>query len=659
MLGIIEKIDGKFTRNNIFLEQAKYSGSKDSTCYKSYIKCGAPFFKDALGTSAPFNEDYKLRRKCHEFFPFDLPETRSRWKTKEKVALITGIKEQMISHIKSQQSRNLCGATRQTRGKFQKLKFISKSLDLQNSSMVDIYESVQKDYQDFTINWNLISFSSLQSNHSVPECMGMWFSYLRPDINREPFTDEENQRLANILVNNDFNSWEDIAAQLDRRTSLQTFVYFHANFGRYYPSHIRWTKDEDAKLLQSIEKHSVNNVINWSKVGQILPTRNKSQCYNRYQVLVKSQSLKKGVFDLKENRTILEYVKAHGENALKQMPKNILPGRSLLQVKSHYNHALKHKGTVHPWTREEDKKLVDFVSKDGTNNWRGIAEILKTHSRVSCRTRYFTISKFLANNKDKTIADVPSKHKKKTGVQKAAEENQSEDEDIEMLENDSASNEIKDNKTRAIEKFKKQQPKMFKLMSTTFSYDLSAREISTDNTKLLVLMCLLKFEEKALSTRRPYLFTPNQLDKLREIAQLELNDTLLNEVRFVTTHTQFLLPPNYNTTVGLRAIEIKMQDETFDKDSVTTSTQPNSAYSEALENFQKLFFSLFYWSAMLKKVDIDKLNEIHFMKYPKKGMSASDIFNQLSQRRLPLAAGFSLKSSSGSEKYPRCKRRKT
>lgn len=174
LYAMLEKIDTQYRLNNIFLEQAKSGEGKDSSQFKTgYTKCGAPFFKDATGRPAPFNVDYKHRKNVlKQFFPFDMPVTSTRWKTSEKVALIGGVKRQMIDHIKSKQSQKLCKDTRQTRGKLQKLKFIASNKDMSESPMNDIFYSIQSDHPDFAINWNIVSFNDLHSNHSVSECMG-------------------------------------------------------------------------------------------------------------------------------------------------------------------------------------------------------------------------------------------------------------------------------------------------------------------------------------------------------------------------------------------------------------------------------------------------------------------------------------------------------
>jgi hypothetical protein len=108
---------------------------------------------------------------------------------------------------------------------------------------------------------------------------------------------------------------------------LQTFVHFHASFSRICPSNVRWNEYEDTLLMDAVEKFTVSGVINWGKVGSALPARNKTQCYNRYVILSKSQNQKKGTFSRQEDRKILEYIARMGERAFKDMPSDFLPGR--------------------------------------------------------------------------------------------------------------------------------------------------------------------------------------------------------------------------------------------------------------------------------------------------------------------------------------------
>lgn len=614
---------------------------EESNYKTGYAICGAPFFKDALGHPAPVNDDYRFRKNvAKEFFPFDLPPTTSRWKTREKVALITGVKQQMVDHIKSQQSRRLC-TERKTRTTFQKMKYISHNQDLIQSPIIDVYHTIQNDYPDFAINWNLISFSDLHSNHSVSECMGMWFSYLCPDLNREPFSEEENQILEAILVQNSIRSWDEVANQLDRRSPLQTFVHVQSVFSRLC-SNVRWTQEEDDKLLCAMDQYSVNGIINWGKVGQVIPQRSKTQCYNRYQT-IKCPAAKKGVFTKQENRAIMEYVEGYGDNAFKNMPNNFLPGRSIIQIRNHYRIALKHNGTILPWTKEEDAKLMAYVEERGTNDWSAIAQSLQTHNRISCRTRYLTITNFLKKNPGLTVADVPTRLKRVTAAQKAKEPSDPEEkEDPESV--------------AAILKFKSQQADLYNLFRQSFNFDFSAREMKIDNVKLLVLMWMFRVQKYIIPDRRIHQFTVGQIAKLRENMKFKIEEEIVDEMKFIRKHTQFLMPPNYNTIVGLRYITIKKNEEPLDENIVSVA-DPSKRHSEALLDFQKLYFSLFYWSAMLTKMKTNDICRTHFVKDQSSGeTSISGFLAQFSGREL-LASG-ALKRSSTRKSHSKAKKAK-
>jgi len=640
LMEMIQKIDVQFNINKAFLERAKSSGTKDANSFKTtYIKCGAPFFKDAHGDPAPINEEYK-QRKSTEFFPYEMPYTSPRWKTREKIALINGVKNQMVDFIKTQQSKKICLEAKRTRSKMQKLKFISTSQDLQSTPIFNIYSTIQSDYPEFTINWGLISFNDLHSTHSEFECAGMWNSYLRPDINREPFTLEEANLLINAALENENCDWEAIASLLNNRSALQTFIHYFTSLTRLCPGNIRWAPDEDEKLMQLTEKHSYGGVINWTKVGQVMESRNKTQCYNRYLIISKQNNSKKGTFTLQENRKILEYVKLYGEDFSKLLPE-ILPGRSTVQIKTHYNVALKHKGNVFPWTREEDKLLMDFVEKEGTNKWFQIADTLETHNRLSCRTRYLTITKFLKKNPNSTLEEVPSKLKAITAASKALKKESSDADD--GGDNDEGDvNQQAPGTSMArlsgipVEIFKSRNRDLYNLLRTSYNYDLSNREVKASNIHILLLKELLQIDDSAMKGRRVQMFTKNQLSKLNEALETKMDRHLMSEIKFATKHTQFLLPPSYSTIIGLRAVAIKIHEDPLPVKVTSESINMSPAYHKALEDFQKFFFSIFYWPAMLSKLDTDELNKMHFLKDSNQHAARNDVVRVLNKRKLAM-----------------------
>lgn len=593
------KIDSRLQTLESFLEHARCHDVKDAKSYKhTYIKCGMPYFKDALFYPAPENQDYKHRKNVlKEMFPFDLPSANVKWKTKEKVDLVNGIKNQMVDYIKLQQSKKIC-QEKKTRGKMQKLRFISHNQDLNEMTISNLYETIQNDYPDFQINWNLVSFNDLQSTHTVTECMGMWYSYLRPDINRAPFTEEENAILVHLAQEYNYQNWHEIAQQLDRRTSLQTYSYFASELTQICPQNVRWTPEEDTLLLDAIKKFKTGSTILWSRIGTMIPNRNKTQCYNRYLVMNRNIQTKKGVFSPQENRILLNYVAKYGADFSK-MPHDLLPDRSIPQIKNHYNVALKHKGTVYPWTHEEDKQLMEFVKKEGTNNWRKIADMLGTHNRLSCRTRYLTISKFLAKNPKKTIDDVPSRLKTVTSVHRAMEESDEEVEAKSINVNNGAFGKL------SSEVFKIKFSQLYNMMRTAYGYTLNVQGINIDTSMFLMLKSLLGIQHYGLQRKFSYAFTNTQYSKLNSALASELDNDLLLEIIQAKRVSRFMVPLNFYTAVGLRSVAVKVHEDPVEETERPSDT--TEEYKAALKTFQEMFVSLFYWPAMLSKLDRKEL----------------------------------------------------
>ncbi|KAG5680827.1 hypothetical protein PVAND_010309 [Polypedilum vanderplanki] len=612
---IKSNLDDRLNILEQYLEDIKHI-DKDSAILKTtYVKCGAPFFKDALCYPAPENEDFKHRKNVlKEYFPFDVSNKSSSWENEEKTQLLEGIKNQMINYIQSQQSKKVCQDTKKTRGKMKKIKFIFTSKDLQETPMLKLYEMIQNEYSDFWfngINWNLISFNSLEGKHTVSECMGMWHSYLRPDINREPFTDEENAILAHAVIENKHQNWNLIANQLENRTSLQTFVHYNSERSRLCPPNIRWTTEEDQKLLDAVKKHTRGKDILWHNIGTAIENRNKTQCYNRYLILMRQRdSQQKGVFKPHEDRILLDFVAKHGTDFSKMDP-NLLPNRSIVQIKNHYNVALKHKGKVNPWTREEDQKLLDFVKEEGTNSWYKIAEILKTHNRLSCRTRYTTIQKFLKKNPDKTFVDAPSRLKTVTAVHRAI---QSDDEEISDDDSQEIKNTYRPSKSfgmLSFEEFKIRNIQLYSLMKTNYNYRLIVRELNIDAAKFVSMKQLLDIDDSAMKNKSLFILTKDQHQKLKEVLSFQLSQEFVKEINNIRQNYNFYLPPNYNTSIGLRAIRIKLNEEAVLPKIIDEKSNENK---QALERFQKLFYSLFYWPAMISKMRESELRSNYLIR---------------------------------------------
>lgn len=129
--------------------------------------------------------------------------------------------------------------------------------------------------------------------------------------------------------------------------------------------------------------------------------------------------IKKDKFSVEEDCKLTAAVKEYGTNFHK-FPRDLLPGRTLVQIRNRYNNVLKFVGENKPWSSISDKQLMEFHEKYSSKNWAKIAEEMtnwaknvdemKIFSRFSCRSRYLTITRYLEKYPDRTIDDVPTKN---------------------------------------------------------------------------------------------------------------------------------------------------------------------------------------------------------------------------------------------------------
>lgn len=123
--------------------------------------------------------------------------------------------------------------------------------------------------------------------------------------------------------------------------------------------------------------------------------------------------IKKEKFTVEEDCIITAAVKQYGTN-FNKFSTNLLPGRTLVQIRHRYSNVLKHVSNFKEWTVEDDVKLMELTQELGTSNWVNISKQLIHHTRLSCRSRYVTISKFLEKNPHCEVKDVPRRARKQS-----------------------------------------------------------------------------------------------------------------------------------------------------------------------------------------------------------------------------------------------------
>lgn len=198
----------------------------------------------------------------------------------------------------------------------------------------------------------------------------------------------------------------------------------------------KWTKEDDQRLVEVIERNTINGQINWSNVMIHFPQKPRTTLQSRYTYSLNPRinrsmyytivfvlyliqiKLKLYLFPYyiepftpEEDLLLLAAVKEYGTK-FSYIPRTLFPNRTSVQLRTRYRNTLVHRHKQKSWSLEDDAKLMDCVTKYGTKSWKKCEEVVMNHSRISCRTRFLVISKFFEQNPGATLADIKRKKMK-------------------------------------------------------------------------------------------------------------------------------------------------------------------------------------------------------------------------------------------------------
>ncbi|XP_013104164.1 snRNA-activating protein complex subunit 4 [Stomoxys calcitrans] len=355
-----------------------------------YLK-GNIFFKDYNCRNCPDNPDYKARKREGEMFPMDLDlKGRHMWSIKDKKGLVEGIKEQIIDHLKT----------------IGKMTSVRVSKEINSEKLVKLLQMVG---EDFSIDWDVISKHNVIHRHSPTSCEAMWNVYLHPSLKRSKWTEKENELLGEVVKKHNFQNWEAIAKEIEGRSDFQCFIqYLNYVYYKIREKICKWTKEDDKRLIKVIESNNINGIINWSNVMVHFPQRPRSTLQHRYTYTLNPR-INRSPFTPEEDLLLLAAVKEYGTK-FSHFPRSLFPNRTSVQLRARYQNTLQYRNQRSNWTLEEDEKLMKFVAENGTF-WRRCQDTIRTHSRISCRSRYLAITKFLNDHPGATLADMNRRKK--------------------------------------------------------------------------------------------------------------------------------------------------------------------------------------------------------------------------------------------------------
>ena len=160
---------------------------------------------------------------------------------------------------------------------------------------------------------------------------------------------------------------------------------------------IPWTKEEDEQL-----KHLILNYENlsWEIISEKIKGRTPNQCMCRWKNSL-NPIIKKGKWDLNEDKIIIEYVKKKGEGNWNQIQSSLV-GRTTKQIRERYINHLKNKilndneSINFKWNEKLDIELIqNYIIYEGS--FVKISENLKGTTPNMVKNRFYSLLRQCVN----------------------------------------------------------------------------------------------------------------------------------------------------------------------------------------------------------------------------------------------------------------------
>jgi 3-keto-L-gulonate-6-phosphate decarboxylase len=233
------------------------------------------------------------------------------------------------------------------------------------------------------IDW--VAVAALVPGRTNLQCRSRWIHFLDLAIGKKvgKWTPEENTKLAEAVKRHG-TDWVAVAALVPGRTNVQCHHRWTQTLDRIGKKGVKWTQEEDAKLIEAVKNHGTA----WVAVAALVPGRANEQCRKRWtHTLDLAIGKKVGKWTPEENTKLAEAVKRHGTDWVAVAA--LVPGRMNNQCCQRWTDTLDpdigKKGVK--WTQEENTKLIEAVKKHGTA-WVAVAALVHGRTKKQCRRRW-------------------------------------------------------------------------------------------------------------------------------------------------------------------------------------------------------------------------------------------------------------------------------
>jgi hypothetical protein len=164
---------------------------------------------------------------------------------------------------------------------------------------------------NYGIDWTCLP-ESLRT-FSQTELLSRYHNVLRADLNRGPWTCDEESKLYNLANDKKYDGhhWANIADELGtRRSPMQCFKHYQIFLNKHLISKDAWTKEETETMLAARRKYGQRN---WTEITHEVPHRTANQCFMRARNVGRSKiNQSSGAFSDIEERLLVLGAIAYG-----------------------------------------------------------------------------------------------------------------------------------------------------------------------------------------------------------------------------------------------------------------------------------------------------------------------------------------------------------
>uniref|UniRef100_A0A914QHY4 snRNA-activating protein complex subunit 4 n=1 Tax=Panagrolaimus davidi TaxID=227884 RepID=A0A914QHY4_9BILA len=351
-----------------------------------------PYFKDKYGMPPPMNSETLELTKNHQLTT--LIKDDHMWKQDELRRLRRGVREQLMRQMNLRlESRK---ALVEEKIKNYNATNTEIELDLWRQEIETlqrkiVYNSTKSDAEIFTgdyskISWQEISIKFFNGLRSPKACEMKWLNEERPEINKSPWTPEEDEKLREISTLA-LSNWSFISHELGtKRSEFQCFCRLKEIELKIFHERVIWTNEEDDKLVSIV--YAFNNLesIPWEKIAKLMGNRQASDCRKRFQYSLQS-SIHMGRWTYAEDMFLLDAINRYGPYEWERIA-SCVPGRSAPQCRSRFNNVLTVNRNVQQYTFEEDEIILTCVKLFGRGKWSEICQLLSHRYPTDVRSRF-------------------------------------------------------------------------------------------------------------------------------------------------------------------------------------------------------------------------------------------------------------------------------